>query len=229
MKPCKECHKPFEPTSNSVVCCDDCKPERAKRQRSKNQKKYREKNPLTKEQRAKGRKKSAEYRLKNKDTIRVKRKEYYWKDPEKAKEDRRIAYVNMDDESKKILHAKNSEYKKNNPEVVKRGKENFKKNHPGYISPSMDTIEKRRAIYTRNLKTPNSIASRKKHRQEIVMANIASRELAENHYMIWDNPQEDIELLNYFEDNVPVAEIAEKMKRTIHSIKNRYRYLTRKE
>lgn len=227
MKSCIECDELFEPTSNRVVCCDDCKPERAKRQQSKNGKKYRENKPLTEEQRVERNKTSAEYRLKNKDAIIAKRKEYYWKDPKKAREKRRIAYKNMDDESKKALYVKSVEYKKKNPEIVKRGEENFKKNHPGYIRPSMDTLEKRRVKYARNLKTPKSIANVKKVKQKLMLNNLASKELAENHYAIWDNPQEDIELLNYFENNMSVAEIAEKMKRTIYSIKGRYNYLNK--
>ena len=227
MKPCIECDELFEPTSNRVVCCDDCKPERAKRQQSKNSKKYRKEKPLTEEQLVKKRKSDVEYRIKNKDAISAKRKEEYWKDPEKSRKDRRTAYANMDEESKKILYTKAIEYKKNNPEVVKRGAENFKKNHPGYIQPSMDTLEKRRVIYARVAKRPKKIANVKKHKQQTMLDNLASKELAENHYTTWDNPQEDIELLNYFENNMAVVEIAKKMKRTIHSIRSRYSYLNR--
>ncbi len=227
MKPCIECDELFEPTSNRVVCCDDCKPERARRKTNENAKRYRKEKPLTEEQRVEKRKVDAIYRLENKDAIRAKRKEKYLKDPEKARNDKRAAYANMDEESKKILYAKRAEYRKNNPEVAKRGAENFKKNHPGYIQPSMDTLEKRRVIYARIAKRPKKIASVKKYRQQEMLDNLASKELAENHYTAWDNPQEDIELLNYYENNMAVVEIAEKMKRTIHSIKSRYSYLNR--
>lgn len=229
MKPCIECDELFEPTSNRVVCCDECKVDRARRQLSERSKRYRKKNPPTEEQLIEKRKKDADYRLKNKDAISAKRKERYWADPEKARSDRREAYANMDEESKKRHCAKTSEYKKNNPEVVKRSNENFRKNHPGYIKPSMDTLEKRRAVYAKNLKKPKRISYNKKYKQKIMLDNLASKELAVNHYTQWDNPQEDIELLEYYENNMPVPEIAEKMKRTIHSIKSRYKYLKRKE